>query len=304
MSSNAATEISAKFTEGAKEHNLQPALDELNQDKSKMSPQQYSSLLKDLNKDLAKTLPGVTFTDANATGSVALLAKDDYGMSLSLTGDAAGATNLAKVAADAKMPNAENFVASKMDGATLKDQQTDQAFYKTKDGGTAIVNNVDSETRYHFSGPNGEDIASLSSDPKDPHPSYVYLGSRGYESHPATSTTPQYDVLFKKNMDNPTSMLVENPQTGEVTSQKVSHIKKDLEVAGIAAGIIGIQGAAEASQVKLDQSKAPVVDKLAGTVMVDDAGADLIVGLANKAPGAIKKPVPPSIDAPPQSGSN
>jgi hypothetical protein len=304
MGANPANDIATKFTDASNNHNLQPAIDELNHDKSTMSAKQYASLLKGVNQELKTNLPGVTLTDSNATGAVALQAQDNFGVSMPVTGDAAGATNLSKVAADAQMPNAETFVASRMDGATVAATNGDETSYNTKDGGTAVVANVDSSTHYTFFGPSGDAQASISHDANDPHGSFVNFGSHGgYDSHEATATTKQYDIMYGKNMDSPTAMLVKDPNTGEVTQQKVSHVKQDLEVAGIAAGVIGIQGAAEASQVKIDQSKANIGEKLVGTEMVDDAGANLILDLAHKAPGAVQKPAAPLKDVPPQGQS-
>ena len=57
-----AKQISDDFTQQFKSPrgNLQPLIDELQEERSKLKPAQYRELVNDINYDLKKTLPGVT----------------------------------------------------------------------------------------------------------------------------------------------------------------------------------------------------------------------------------------------------
>ena len=184
--------ITKGLTDGIQTHDLKPVLDQLNSDKASMSAKDYASLFQDMNKDIKNALPGLTLTDDASTGSVNLTAQDKYGMNLNVTGDAAGASNLQQVAADAQMPNPDAIIASKMQGAKLTstDSSGDQN-YTLPDGSQIMAGKVDDGMVYIGNGNTVADNFTVKTDASGS--SIQYGDNTGISLNPAANVVTLYD---------------------------------------------------------------------------------------------------------------
>jgi hypothetical protein len=288
---NEAKVLTQSLGDGVQQDNMQPLLDQLNKDKSEMSPKDYATLLNDVNKSAQKLLPGVELTDTAATGPVALQAQDKYGMSEQVTGDAAGAANLQKAAADAKMPNAQNFVSSEL--ATAIPAGTDSngnQTWNTADGGSITAVNQGNTTEYYGVGDKTSDNwqAAFGS-PDSSAGSSVQLGDgSGYDDH------GNYDVIYGKSMGDATAVISKGAD-GVISDQKVSHVKQDLEKVGLVAAGVAVAAAGEVGDYRvLSNPYNGIADKVIGTAIINQSAGDAIQQLSEV------QVAPPTVPIPPQ----
>jgi hypothetical protein len=270
--SNVSTEakaITKGLTDGVQAHDLKPVLDELNKDKASMSAKDYASLFQNVNKEIKTSLPGLTLSDDSATGAVSLSAADKYDMKLNLTGDAAGASNLQQVAADAQMPNPDAIAASRMQGATLTstDSQGDKN-YTLPDGSQITTFSNSDGTTYMGSGNLASDNFTIKSN--DQSASASFDDNTGVQFDRAANS----DTMYDKNL-NVSGTITRNAD-GTVTDKKVS-LKADLTAIAQGVGVVAIAAAANYDDYKIDSNpNLDPIGKIIETNYVNNSAADLI----------------------------
>jgi WD40 repeat protein len=262
--------ITKGLTDGIQTHDLKPVLDQLNSDKASMSAKDYASLFQDMNKDIKNALPGLTLTDDASTGSVNLTAQDKYGMNLNVTGDAAGASNLQQVAADAQMPNPDAIIASKMQGAKLTstDSSGDQN-YTLPDGSQIMAGKVDDGMVYIGNGNTVADNFTVKTDASGS--SIQYGDNTGISLNPAANVVTLYD----KNL-NASGTITRNAD-GTVTDKKISHLGADFKAIAQGVGVVATAAAANYDdyQIAANPTLYPM-QKIWETNEVDNSAASLI----------------------------
>jgi WD40 repeat protein len=262
--------ITKGLTDGIQAHDLKPVLDQLNSDKASMSAKDYASLFQDMNKDLKTALPGLTLTDDAATGSVNLTAQDKYGMNMNVTGDAAGASNLQQVAADAQMPNPDAIIASKMQGAKLTstDASGDQN-YTLPDGSQIMASKVDDGMVYIGNGNTVADNFTVKTDASGS--SIQYGDNTGISLNPAANEVTLYD----KNL-NASGTITRNAD-GTVTDKKISHLGADFKAIAQGVGVVATAAVAnyDDSQIAANPNLYPG-QKIWRIDQVNDSAANLI----------------------------
>src|ERR1700677_754440 len=109
------------------QHDLTPLLTQVTQDRSSMSPQDYSKLLASFSNDAKSTLHGLSFEDIGTPDKANLVVKapaSEYGGGgiIPLTGGADGAAALGKEIsfAEANLTDPQAYVNAQMQGATLE----------------------------------------------------------------------------------------------------------------------------------------------------------------------------------------